>query len=62
MEALRIVAQSWPMAFAFAVLVIGGVAFRIIGAIRQADREDKAHKANAATHVVAVNRPRAGED
>jgi hypothetical protein len=51
LEALGIVAGSWPIAVMFLGLIIGGVVLYLIRWFKQADKEDKAYRASQAVVV-----------
>lgn len=51
MQALEIISKSWPLAIMFAALIVGAIAFRLISAFRQSDKENIAYRASQARDV-----------
>lgn len=56
MEALQIIANSWPFAVAFVALCVAATLWRLIAYFRKSDQEDRAYKADAAKTVTTVAR------
>lgn len=54
MEALQIIAQSWPIAIMVIGTMAGSIALYVIRWRKQSDREDKAYRS---TQAVAVRDP-----
>lgn len=54
MEALQIIAQSWPIAIMVLGAIAGCIALYVIRSVKQSDREDKAYRS---TQAVAVRDP-----
>lgn len=51
MEALKVVAASWPIAMVLIAAMVGGVALYLIRWFKQSDLEDKALRASQAVVV-----------
>ena len=54
MEALKIIAESWPIAIMVLGVMVAGVVLYLIRWFKQSDREDKAYRSEQA--VVVRNR------